>query len=203
MSDYLPPERDQGEPDGYQPPDSYQTPDHYHQSSPGSYDPRGYHQPTERPKHHRRGWSRTVVGVVCAVLGFLAGLALMPAVHAIDGAGNPDTLTVSGTLTLTSISGIYSDDDKSCTGKEGYDDVHSGSQVSVKDGAGKTLAFTKLSGDGKVTSTYSGFPDACQWRFTVTGVPAGEPVYTLGIGSRSGPSYHEAGLAKTVALTLG
>lgn len=159
-------------------------------------------QRTESPKH-RRGWSPTLVGVVCAVLGFLAGLALIPAVHAIAGAVKPDTLTVTGTVTLTSILGIYSDDDKSCTGKEGYDDVHGGSQVSVKDGAGKTLAFTKLSGDGKVTSTYSGFPDGCQWRFTITGVPTGEPVYTVGIGSRGGPSYHEADLAKTLALTLG
>jgi hypothetical protein len=215
MSDYLTPRRDQGQPDGYQPPDSYQTPDHYYQSSPGSYDPRDYFQPTEQPRG--KGLSKVAVGLLCGGLGLVVGVTSTLAVsRGIGGGGagvapaathsrtqtpsptpSSDEIMVTGSLTLKGSDNFTVSSDGSCSGADWYSDIDTGAQVSVYDGSSKQIAFGPLI-QSKVTG------GACVFQFLISEIPRGESIYNFKIGDRGGPSFHEDDLdTGDIALTLG
>lgn len=72
---------------------------------------------------------------------------------------------------------------QSCSAKAGYDDIAEGSQVTIKDDSGKTVAFAPL-GKGEVSSKdpfNAGNYIYCEFAFTIDKLPSAS-IYAVSIG---------------------
>jgi len=70
-----------------------------------------------------------------------------------------------------------------CTAKAGYDDIAAGTQVTVKDASGKTLAFTSLDAGtvSKKDPLNTGMYVYCEFPFTIDKLPA-SAIYAVSAG---------------------
>lgn len=111
---------------------------------------------------------------------------------------------LSGTLLLRTssasgrsvIAGGLSD----CRGKDGFDDVHGGVQVVVRDQAGVILGVGVLEPGSRESPT-----SGCEFPFVVDGVPTGLEFYTVEVGGRGETSFSLSELDESdwsVSLTL-
>ena len=93
-----------------------------------------------------------------------------------------------------------------CTAKDGYDDVTSGSQIVISDAAGKTIALGALGG-GSIAIPAGGVPlnARCQFPFTVQDVPPGGKFYGVHVGNtnRGTVQYTAKQLAAGPEVTVG
>lgn len=134
----------------------------------------------------------------------------------------PTTLSITGTLSLSGITldvngdseiaedATYSnfwttksdDGSTSCYGKDGYDDVSRGHQITVYDPSGTILAVAPLdSGALKVDPDFA-MSGQCVFSFTVRDVPK-HPLYQFGLGNRPRLTMDAAEVRDGVALSLG
>lgn len=112
----------------------------------------------------------------------------------------PQTVTFGGTFTLEDDDGITVDGSR-CFGDEGYDDISTGTQVTVYDRSGKVLAIGDL-GPGLVKDGY--WADTCVFSILVEKVPAGRGLYQIEVSHRGKIAFSEAkGLAGDITLSLG
>ena len=74
-----------------------------------------------------------------------------------------------------------------CTGTGGYDDLHVGTAVVVRDEAGKVLSTGNLD-SGKISSL-----ETCTWAFRVTGLPDAK-YYQVEVSHRGQVTYSRADL---------
>lgn len=93
----------------------------------------------------------------------------------------------------------------SCSGRSGYDDIHSGASVVVKD-ENSTIIGTASLGAGKVETVAGlGTGTKCKFRSTVGGLPAAK-FYSVEVSHRGSQTYSYEELEKDgwrVELTLG
>lgn len=110
---------------------------------------------------------------------------------------SPKTITVKGTMTLTD-SDVESVAGR-CYGTGGYDDMRSGTQVTVRDSDGKSIGLGSLD-EGEPDER---FPTVtCHFGFTVTDVPAGIGIYSVEVSHRGEISFKETD-ASDISLSLG
>lgn len=121
----------------------------------------------------------------------------------------PAVLTINGILTVPA--SIDSDQvvDGKCTATEGYADIATGTQVTVRDAAGKAVALGTL-GAGKVKSLFDdpksavdGYADLCKFEFFVSKVPDGQSIYSVEVAHRGQVQFTRAALEDWITLTLG
>jgi hypothetical protein len=109
-----------------------------------------------------------------------------------------NTHSLTGTLVINEL--IYGLEGQFCSGENGYDDIHSGRQILVKNNKGEILATGEL-GQGKgvktdfsekleqtATEAGLGTPLMCQFPITIENVPQAD-FYTFEIGRRGGMTY--------------
>ena len=91
--------------------------------------------------------------------------------------------------------GNYYYGDNECAGTKG---ISQGDQVVLMDGSGREVALGQLAlGENNERG------ELCQFDFSISDVPAGEPVYKLKISAREAPSYTEDELTSGVMLSFG
>lgn len=151
-------------------------------------------QPPSRKKcpWYRSPWlflAAPVAAVALFATGALGVYLVKPQLKevtaAIDPPFAPQPFSVSGFLTLESGGFIWSSATDVCSGKDGYDDIHAGTQVVVSDASGTTIAIGEL-GTGLARRDPDNISRAteCRFPFKVTGVPGGHEFYGLAIGRR-------------------
>jgi hypothetical protein len=126
----------------------------------------------------RPGKLRWIVGGVAAVVALVTVAAVLTD-HGIAGrAVMPDTITISGIVTLTDDSGFVGHSTGgTCSGTGGYDDLALGTSVTVYDGSSAII------GGGYVNAaTYNG--NACVLSFDVPEIPSGKGFYQVEISHR-------------------
>jgi hypothetical protein len=132
-----------------------------------------------------------VVGVFALRRSGVTADALAPATHSIGGMM---TLTTAGLVT----SGTQ------CSGKDGFDDMRSGTQVLVKESSGKVIAQGALRGGSHPAGAkYASV--ICEFPFTVDNVPDSD-FYLISVGKRGEISHtrHEMEASGwTAGFTLG
>lgn len=112
--------------------------------------------------------------------------------------GETKTFDVSGTMTLTTSSGVVGGEGV-CLGSGGYDDLREGAPVVVYDASGKKVAIGEL-GPGVPDSEYPTV--SCHFDFSVADVPTGDTVYSVEVASRGEVSFKPAD-AKSLELSIG
>lgn len=123
-----------------------------------------------------------IAGAVCVASACGASTPAAPP------ATDPPRHQITGTLRLTA-SGLVHGKDNTCTPTGGYSDLHSGTQVLVKDGASKVIAQGRLEeghqGDGKNANVI------CVFSFTVPEVPDAD-FYLVSVSHRGDVSHTRA-----------
>jgi hypothetical protein len=139
--------------------------------------------PPIHPTPHRGRRSRAPI-----VLLILGGLAV-----AIAGAGfllytaRPKSVTITGTMALSGEG--FDQTGKSCTGKDGYDDIREGTNVVIHDAVGKVIATGALDAGTPMDFDDMGgvlikpVPQHCSFAFSVPDVSA-EKFYGVEVGHR-------------------
>ncbi|MBV9831075.1 MAG: DUF2510 domain-containing protein [Marmoricola sp.] len=147
--------------------------------------------PPPPPPSNRGKW--IALGAIALVLLIAAGILVAGLVK--NTAASSDTFDVKGTLTLNDASGFTDDGAGNCQGKDGYSDISTGAQVSIKDSAGKVVAVGSLG--ESITADGS-----CSFDFRVDNVPGGNKIYAVEVTHRGDVNFSrdEAG---AVSLTLG
>lgn len=112
-----------------------------------------------------------------------------------DEPAKPKTFTAAGTFTLKQIT-LGSAEGYSCSGRDGFADIRVGTQVVVRDAAGKKVGIGELE-DGRQNAT-----GWCELPFTVTGIPISDGVYSVEVSKRGEIAFKRAD-AKKLELTLG
>ncbi len=128
------------------------------------------------PKHRIPPWAVVAIAVVVvAVVGFGAWRATTPTDMTVHGTMTLGPLAfAAGTGTGTDGNLVKGDP---CGATDGYTDIATGAEVDVVDASGKVLGTGKL-GAGTGQDAMS-----CVFRFTVTGVPAGQSIYGVKVGN--------------------
>jgi hypothetical protein len=104
----------------------------------------------------------------------------------------PKTFTLTGTLTVPGEASH-----EGCMTDRGYDDIKTGTGVTVYDASGKVLAVGRLV-RGRVVDF------RCAYSLVVSGVPLGEDFYQVEVASRGKVAFAESVLVSSGAsLTLG
>jgi hypothetical protein len=106
--------------------------------------------------------------------------------------------TMTGSITVQSFRGVQRLTDTECTGRNGYDDIRIGTQVTVTDAAG-TIIGTGHLGAGTYDEPY------CRWTFAVAGLPTSQ-FYAVEVSHRGRITKSSTELARigwNVDLTLG
>ena len=127
-----------------------------------------------------------VIGCLGLIVLVVAGVLVV----GVCGSNN----TIHGTLTVQESVG-----QGSCTGTGGYDDIHAGTQVTIRDQSGKLLATGLLDG-----GTPQGL-EACVFTFTIDHLPSSD-FYQVEVSHRGEISYSRSDLEHAdwhVDLTLG
>ncbi|MDI9914335.1 hypothetical protein [Rhodococcus sp. IEGM 1379] len=136
-----------------------------------------------------------VVWVVTGAVGALAiAGAMFGAVTLIGKANAPTVFTMTGTMSLDSSDS--SSTGSGCVGDGGYDDIHSGTEVKVTNGDGKTVATGRLESGDRSSGE-------CVLPFTIKGVPAGSEFYEVEVSHRGGLTYSEAEAREPLFFSLG
>lgn len=99
-----------------------------------------------------------------------------------EQARSSDLPVLRGTMDLYDSDFQYRPRGIRCSGSGGYDDLHSGTQVLVKDGAGKVLA------KGNLESGKTGANKYCRFEFTIHDVPASD-FYSVAVSHRGELTY--------------
>ncbi len=121
---------------------------------------------------------------------------VLAAIGALSGCGH-STFDVTGRLVLASESPGEWEEDESCSGSGGYDDIESGAQVIVYDNKDTKLATASL-GEGVALTSM-----ACRFTFTVHDVPAQDAdLYGIEVTSRGQITFSQE-QADDVGMTLG
>jgi hypothetical protein len=115
--------------------------------------------------------------------GAAAGAALVGVIWAITAnvPAGADTFTLEGTFTLTDGVGSVGDN---CRGTGGYDDIGSGTSVTVYDAAGTTIATGSLGSSEYESVGEGGVLDMCTFQVSVPDVPKGSRFYSVEISHR-------------------
>ena len=127
------------------------------------------------------------LGITAATLTGITGCSAAAASNA---------FTVNGQLSVSGEGG--SSAGAECFPSDGYDDIAEGTSVVVMDAAGKTVAIGKL-GAGETGS----YLLSCNFKFKVTGVPAGAKFYKVEVSHRGAVQYTEKQMHQTLDLSLG
>jgi hypothetical protein len=107
-------------------------------------------------------------------------------------------LTVDGSVTV--VGGhpqVQTENELTCTGGGGFDDIRQGAQVVVTDAAGKTIALAQLDAGSWKRDV------GCIFLFTVPDVPGGEKFYGIEVSHRGRVQYSARQLAAPLELSLG
>lgn len=107
----------------------------------------------------------------------------------------PTTVTIIGTMTLLPAAFNPAYPGTPCTGGVGYDDIAQGTDVVVRDAAGKVIGTGQL-GAGSVRGTY------CVFWFTVSEVPQ-ETFYGVEISHRGVMTYTADQVKRPLEVALG
>jgi hypothetical protein len=95
-------------------------------------------------------------------------------------------VTLSGTVAIpiaaSDVASPPSSVSQSCTGEGVLADIHEGTPIVVRDGAGSTLQTGSL-GPGELTPRSDG--PSCQFPFQVHDIPLGENFYTVQVADRA------------------
>lgn len=140
---------------------------------------------------------RTIATALLCLALLLAGCG-GPAASA-----SPSSHVLGGTFTLTQKARVVRYTNAAeCSGTGGYDDIRSGLDVVVRDGAGTIIAKSVL-----IAAAYdaAGDPNQCAYAFTIAGVPDA-PFYSVEVGHRGAVTYSRADLDTLgwkLGLTLG
>ncbi|MGW7285594.1 hypothetical protein ACWGH4_08870 [Streptomyces sp. NPDC054847] len=115
--------------------------------------------------------------------GAAAGAALVGAIWAITAnvPAGADAFTLEGTFTLTDGVGSVGDN---CRGTGGYDDIGSGTSVTVYDAAGTTIATGSLGSSEYEMVAEGGILETCTFQVSVPDVPKGSRFYSVEISHR-------------------
>ena len=142
--------------------------------------------------------------ILAAILPFAAfGLAC--------GVGSPGH-TLTGTISVPlhganpgpAHTGILWQSGEPCSGRGGYSDMGTGTQVVVKDGNGSVIATGHPTG-GTATITDTGEEGTCIFSWNVEGVPDSD-FYSVEVSHRGAITYSKADMESnnwTLALALG
>lgn len=114
------------------------------------------------------------------------------------------TFDITGTITLTDdfLWGVDGATDRSCNGRDGYDDIHDGTQVTVTAADGKVVALGTVRSGAATLDETGEIGLKCALPFTVYRVPAGQGFYGVELAHRGVVRYQEAQLGKAIQLTL-
>jgi hypothetical protein len=130
-----------------------------------------------------------------------AVVVLALAVFGIAKLTGPSKHTLHGTLTLEGSYG-FNPSSIGCSGTGGFDDLHMGTDVTVTDGAGKTIGVGNLR-----PGTAASGNGSCVFSFDIDDVPAADFYQvTAGNSKRGGPHYTSKDMDAnnwTVALVIG
>lgn len=149
--------------------------------------------------------NRGLLIVIAALLGLLVlGIGAVAVWYFFDGKGpveavkdvaGPQTYRITGTFTLAD---RYSGGGGGgCSGDGGFRDISQGTQVTVTDSAGATVALGLL-GAGRIEN------GTCVFPFEVDGVPAGKDFYGIEVSHRGAVKYLEDEVKSgSLKLTLG
>jgi hypothetical protein len=137
-------------------------------------------------------WLNPITWIAAAVV-IAAAIAIPVAV----GLSASKSFTLIGTMAIIGTENVKNDDG-SCYGGSGYDDIDTGTQVVVSDSSGKTVAIGKL---GKSVMKAANLE--CVWKFVVNGVPTGQRFYKVEVGHRGEVQYTEKQLRRGIGLSLG
>ncbi|MFJ4356900.1 hypothetical protein ACIP25_11585 [Streptomyces massasporeus] len=116
--------------------------------------------------------------LAAGLLGLSLGAGIVGATWAITANNGPDepaTFTLTGTFSLTE-DAVTLDD--TCHGTGGYDDIGTGTSVTVYGAKGDVVATGKLEGGNE-----TGF-GACEFAVSVPDVPKGEKFYKVEVSHR-------------------
>lgn len=146
------------------------------------------------------GGGVVIIGLLVVVILLLAGGDDSSGDQAKDpgktASAKAETFVVSGDITLVDSGVRWDTVGGACYGTEGYDDMHGGTQVVVKDAAGTTIAVGQLKDGAKENSV------TCRFGFVVDEVPSGSAAYSLEVSHRGSFSFTEDA-ANTIHLSLG
>lgn len=106
------------------------------------------------------------------------------------------SFTATGSLVLADSGGVQSLPGGSCQGKNGYNDIHQGTQVVVTDQAGTVIGTGALE-SGLLVGGH------CMFAFTVPSVPSGKSFYGVSVSHRGTLQYKQAELQGGLQLSLG
>lgn len=136
-------------------------------------------QPTEPPTATAPSEPKKRINPLAAgVLGLVLGAGIVGATWAITANNGPDepaTFTLTGTFALTE-DAVTLDD--TCHGTGGYDDIGTGTSVTVYGAKGDVVATGQLGG-GEETGY-----GACDFTVNVPDVPKGEKFYKVEVSHR-------------------
>jgi hypothetical protein len=134
-------------------------------------------EPPATPATPATARRRPLSPLAAGLIGLAAGAAIMGGIWAItanSGSSGPGTFTLDGTFELAE---SISQDDGSCLGTGGYDDIREGTSVTVYGASGDVIATGSL---GK--SDYE-LP-TCTYKVAVPDVPKGEKFYKVEVSHR-------------------
>ncbi|MEU9014279.1 hypothetical protein AB0D12_31820 [Streptomyces sp. NPDC048479] len=134
-------------------------------------------QPPASPPQPSRARTITI-----ALASFAAGAAIVGAAwYATSGSGEDSgsDFTLTGTFSLTDE--VRTDDAGGCYGGDGYDDIATGTSVTVYDAAGAVIATGGL---GKSKPGPGAYPSLCVFDVAVKGVPNGQDFYKVEVSHR-------------------
>lgn len=110
------------------------------------------------------------------------------------------TFTTHGTLTTAPRRGGTEDWGART---EGYDDLTAGTEVTITDASGSTLALGALDAGKYEPGESDPGAGTCVYTFTVDNTPEGEGSYSVRIGDRLGPKFTMAQMQEGPSLTIG
>jgi hypothetical protein len=141
-----------------------------------------------------------VIVLATAVLGMLYAIKVGPFA--------PNTLTVHGTMSVPekiTLNSMNASLGERCAADDGYDDIAVGTDVTVKDNDGHTVAIGEL-GSGTLVGDASDWTNRlCSFPFTVTIDDATSDFYSIKMGrvSRGEVDFPVAKLTRPVRLSIG
>lgn len=150
-------------------------------------------------KPRRPGWVVPVVAALAVALLATGGLAVWAltrpnGVPTPTGSSSATTFTLYGDVTLTTSRGVANLSGAQCEGMGGFDDLRSGTDVTVYDAAGVSIGVGEL-GTGQLNDF--GANRTCVFPFAVDNVPTGRGFYGIQVSHRG-----KVTLAET-AITTG